>query len=152
VSCVTFGENRCFIYVGSWPHLELQGDNYVNIYWENPCHCCRKQVWLISGLPSLFCMKLRCRNAVTMMRVRSVFCNQGHNLKLNTLRIQFIEVFQFWNMSLLIIFLHQNLCDLSVQYIICPHFAAFSYLLQLILHRSSWCVKYIKLDLAGSLW
>jgi len=40
-------------------------------------------------------MKLRCRNAVTMMRVRSVFCNQGHNLKLNTLRIQFIEVFQF---------------------------------------------------------
>ena len=89
---------------------------------------------------------------VTVMRVRSVLCNQGHNLKLDTRRIQFIEFFRFWNMSLLIIFLHQNLCDLSVKYVICPHFAAFSYLLKVILHWSFRCVKYIKLHIAGSLW
>jgi hypothetical protein len=55
-------------------------------------------------------------------------------------------------MSLLIIFLHQNLCDLSVKYVICSHFAAFNYLLELILHWSFWCVKYVKVDLVGSLW
>lgn len=106
------------------------------------CHVC--SVW--SWDAEMLC------DFVTMMRVISVFCKEGHNLKQDALWIQFIDVFRFWNNSLLIVFLHQNLCDLSVKYVICPHVAAFSYLLKLILHWSFSCMKYIKLDWAGSLW
>jgi hypothetical protein len=160
--CVKFGENRCCMYVGSWPDCDLQGDNYGYICLENPPHNRRKQVWPVSGLPPLFCMKLRCRSAmlfcciyillkyvlrmcdrVTMLRGRSVFCNQGSYLKPVILRMQFSEVSQFLNISLLIIFLHKNLCDLLVKYVICPPFPVFSYLLELIVHWSSWCMKYI---------
>jgi hypothetical protein len=106
------------------------------------CHVC--SVW--SWDAEMLC------DFVTVMRVISAFCKQRHNLKLDALRMRFIEVFRFWNKSLLIVLLHQNLCDLSVKYVICAHFAAFSYLLKLILHWSFSCVTYIKLDWAGSLW